>query len=97
MLFSWFCPIKIDVMFPTSSQSRYWTFKNEEKIEERRVKHNQDFVERHRYQLGLDVISSLSPFHAEIHNFCCFFDSLGRGMFAVLSIASRGKDAAEKL
>lgn len=54
-------------MFPTSSQRRYWTFENEEEIAKLRIKHNQEFVERHRYQLGLDVISPIAvPLKSEL-------------------------------
>lgn len=42
-------------MFPTSSQRRYWTFKNEEEIRKHREKHNQEFQQYHGDRLGLNV------------------------------------------
>lgn len=68
------CWNKVDAMFPTSSQRRYWTFENEDEIAKLRIKHNQEFVTRHRYQLGLDVISSPTVVQWWTRNFigfCC--------------------------
>ena len=42
-------------MYPSSSQRRFWTFKNEQEIEELRLKHNQQFVRQHGDALGLNV------------------------------------------
>lgn len=61
-------------MYPTSSQRRYWTFENEEEIAKLRIKHNQEFIMRHRYQLGLDVRSShFGPSPIAIVSFCVDF------------------------
>lgn len=45
-------------MFPTSSQRRYWTFKNEQETTELRLKHNQEFQRYHgdRLQLNVNII-----------------------------------------
>lgn len=43
-------------MYATSSQRRYFTFKNEEEIANLRVKHNQEFIAKQNYQLGLSVM-----------------------------------------
>lgn len=47
--------IIIGEMFPTSSQRRYWTFKNEDEIKTHRRTHNQEFQQRHGDRLGLNV------------------------------------------
>lgn len=61
-------------MFPTSSQRRYWTFENEEEITQLRIKHNHEFVMRHRYQIGLDVcmISAIVTHSNEFYFSICF-------------------------
>lgn len=42
-------------MYPSSSQCRYWTFKNEQEIAALRLKHNQEFQKYHGDRLGLNV------------------------------------------
>lgn len=46
-------------MFPSSSQRRYWTFRNEDEIRALRKKHNQEFQQYHGDRLGLNVIFRL--------------------------------------
>lgn len=43
-------------MFPSSSQRRFWTFKNEDEIRKHREKHNHDFQQYHGDRLGLNVM-----------------------------------------
>lgn len=42
-------------MFPTSSQRRFWTFRNEKEIEQLRRAHNQEYQKLHGDRLGLNV------------------------------------------
>lgn len=40
-------------MYATSSQRKYWTFKNDQEISELRLKHNQAFVLQHGSDLNV--------------------------------------------
>lgn len=88
-------------MFPTSSQRRYWTFENEEKIEALRIKHNQEFVERHRYQLGLSVCANTDAHglgHCKRRHWrFTFLWITGWRLFGVFPGAERWTNAIEKL
>lgn len=42
-------------MFPSSSQRRYWTFRNEEETNAHRRAHNHEFQQKHGDRLGLNV------------------------------------------
>lgn len=42
-------------MFPSSSQRRYWTFRNEEETREKRREHNHEYQRIHGDRLGLNV------------------------------------------
>lgn len=42
-------------MFPTSSQRRYWTFRNEDETKALRRAHNQEYQQRINQRLCLNV------------------------------------------
>lgn len=52
-------------MFPSSSQRRYWTYKNEDEIKALRKKHNQEFQLIHGDSLGFNVIKLIVFFYLQ--------------------------------
>lgn len=40
-------------MYPVSSQRKYWTFSSEQDLAKLRIKHNQDYLEKHGVEMNV--------------------------------------------
>lgn len=81
-------------MYPVSSQRRYWTFSSEAEIAALRLKHNQEFIEKHGsiYDVSIAILS-----HVYIILYLLPQCSTGITTAPILSNTRRGTNSAEKL
>jgi hypothetical protein len=83
-------------MYQTSSQRKFWTYRNEQELAELRAQHNQKFIER--FGIDMDVSRTWMTFKLSTIDFpfnLFIFIVAGQHHCAIFSYTGRGKSFAE--